>query len=149
MKKKAPEPADAVLEMLDRLLGPVEEMTADELTSAIGEAGIDLPATREKLYARVSEMRSKAWEKNVNVTTDITSLLSQLRPPHLPTSDPKVAQRAAATWVRDLLERPRPAPESVDLAAAARNLDGALADVDQEILRELQDEVRRMSDDSD
>lgn len=149
MKKKAPEPADAVLEMLDRLLGPVEEMAADELTSAIGEAGIDLPSAREKLYARVSEMRSKAWERNANVTTDVTSLLSQLRPPHLPTSDPKVAQQAAATWVRDLLERPLPATGPVELAVAARNLDGALADADEEILRELENEVRRMSDDSD
>ncbi|MCC7010053.1 MAG: hypothetical protein IT184_14700 [Acidobacteria bacterium] len=149
MKKKAPEPADAMLEMLDRLLGPVEEMTADELTSAIAEGGLDLQAAREKLYARVSGMRSKAWERNADVTTDITSLLSQLRPPHLPTSDPKVAQRAAATWVRDLLERPRSASGPVEFAAAPRNLDGALADADQEILRELEDEVRRMSEDSD
>ncbi|MEO8481534.1 MAG: hypothetical protein ABI634_04940 [Acidobacteriota bacterium] len=149
MKKKAPEPADAALDMLNRLLGPVEDMAADELTSAIAEAGIDLPAAREKLYTRISEMRSKAWERNSSVTTDITSLLSQLRPDHLPTSDPKVAQRAAATWVRDLLERPLSATGPADLAVAARNLDGTLADADQKILRELEDEVRRMSDDSD
>lgn len=149
MKKKAPEPADVRLEVLDRLLGPVEEMTADELTSAIADAGLDIQAAREKLYARVSEMRSKAWESNANVTADVASLLSQLRPPHLPTSDPKVAQRAAATWVRNLLERPRPTSGPVEFAAAARNLDGALADADQEILRELEDEVRRMSDESD
>ncbi|HEY7789813.1 MAG TPA: hypothetical protein VIC33_04830 [Vicinamibacterales bacterium] len=149
MKKKAPEPPDASLELLDRLLGPIEEMTTDELSTAVRESGVDLSAAREKLYAQVSELRSRAWEKNANVTTDITSLLSQLRPPHLPTSDPKVAQRAAATWVRDLLERPRSASGPVEFAAAARNLDGALADVDQEILRELEDEVRRLSDDSD
>lgn len=149
MKKKAPEPADATLEILDRLLGPVEEMTSDELTSTIAEAGLDLQAAREKLYARVSEIRSKAWERNANVTSDVTSLLSQLRPPHLPTADPKVAQRAAATWVRDLLERSRSASGPVEFAAAARNLDGGLADADQKILRELEDEVRRMSDDSD
>ena len=59
--------------MLDRLLGPVEEMAADELTSAIGEAGIDLPSAREKLYARVSEMRSKAWEFRVHPTVTSTN----------------------------------------------------------------------------
>lgn len=149
MKKKAPEPRDTSLDLMDRLFGPVEEMTADELNAAIAAAGVDLPKARERLYAQVSELRSRAWERNANVTTDVTSLLAQLRPAHLPTSDPKVAQRAAATWVRDLLERPRPHAGPVEFTAAARNLDGELGDVDQDVLRELEDELRRRSDESE
>lgn len=149
MKKKAPEPQDASLDLLDRLLGPVEEMTADDLNAAIAAAGVDLRKAREKLYAQVSELRSRAWERNDPVTTDVASLLAQFRPAHLPTSDPKVAQRAAATWVRDLLERPRPQAGPVEFAAAARNLDGELADADKDVLRELEDELRRKSDGSE
>ena len=146
MKKKAPEPHDPSLELLDRLLGPVEEMTPDELNAAIAASGVDLPTAREKLYARVSELRSRAWEKNAQVTADVTSLLEQLRPAHLPTSDPKAKERAAARWVRDLLEPARPQAGPVEFAAAARNLDGELGDADQDVLRELEDELRRMSE---
>jgi hypothetical protein len=149
MKKKAPEPQDASLELLNRLLGPVEELTPDELNAAIAAAGVDLPRARERLYAQVSELRSRAWERNAQVTPDIASLLAQFRPAHLPTSDPKVAQRAATTWVRDLLERPRPQAGPVEFAAAARNLDGELGDADRDVLRELEDELRRKSDESE
>ena len=149
MKKKAPEPQDASLELLDRLLGPVEELTLDELNAAIAAAGIDLSKARERLYAQVSELRSRAWERNAQVTPDIASLLAQLRPAHLPTSDPKVAQQAATTWIRDLLERPRPQAGPVEFAAAARNLDGELGDADKDVLRELEDELRRKSDESE
>lgn len=149
MKKKAPEPTDPMLEVLDRLLGPVEELTPDELTAAISDAGIDLRAARERLYTRVSEMRSKLWEKNAEVKSDITSLLTQFRPLHLPTSDPEVAQRAAASWVRDLVDSPKPATSAIEFAAAARNLEGTLTDADRDIMRELEEELRNTSDDSD
>jgi hypothetical protein len=101
---------------------------------------------RERLYAQVSELRSRLWERNAQVTTDVMSLLAQFRPAYLPTSDPKVAQRAAVTWVRDLLERPCPQTSPVEFAAAARNLDGELGDADQDVLRELEEELRRGSD---
>lgn len=149
MKKKAPEPTDPMLDVLNRLFGPVEEMTPEELTSTIADAGIDLRAAQEGLFARVSEVRSKLWEKNAEVKSDITSLLTQFRPSHLPTSDPKVAQRAADSWVRDLIDSPKPATDAIEFATAARNLEGTLTDSDQDVMRELEDELRNRSDDSD
>lgn len=149
MKKKAPEPTDPMLDMLNKLLGRVEDLTPEELTSAIADAGIDLRIARERLYARVSEVRSKLWEKNAEVKSDITSLLTQFRPSHLPTSDPKVAQRAAASWVRDLIDSPKPTTGAIEFAAAARNQDGALTESDRDIVRELEKELRNPSDDSD
>lgn len=148
MKKKAPEPADPRVDVLNSLLGPVEEMTPEELTSEISDAGIDTRAAREKLYARVSEVRAKLWESNAEVKPDITSLLTQFRPSHLPTSDPKVAQRAATGWVRDLIDS-KPATGAIEFATAARNLEGTLTDSDRDIMRELEEELRNPSDDSD
>jgi hypothetical protein len=93
MTKKSKDPSDLALEMLDKLLGSVEDMSADELSSTIADAGIDLVAARRRLYERVSEMRSKLWEKNANVSSDITSLLAQLRPHDLSSSDPSLGEK--------------------------------------------------------
>jgi hypothetical protein len=150
MKKKAPEPTtDPRLDLLNGLLGTVEDMTPEELASAIADAGIDLRAARERLYARVSDVRSKLWDKNAEVKSDITSLLTQFRPSHLPTADPRTAQHAAAQWVRDLIDARTPAADSIEFATAARNLDGALTDSDRDIMRELEEELRNTSDDSE
>lgn len=150
MKKKAPEPTtDPRLDLLNGLLGTVEDMTPEELASAIADAGIDLRAARERLYARVSDVRSKLWDKNAEVKSDITSLLTQFRPSHLPTSDPRTAQHAAAQWVRDLIDARTPAADSIEFATAARNLDGTLTDSDRDIMRELEEELRNTSDDSE
>ena len=53
MTKKSKDPSDPVLDMLDKLLGPVEDMSPDELLSTITDAGIDLVAARRRLYERV------------------------------------------------------------------------------------------------
>jgi hypothetical protein len=145
MKKKAPEPTDPTLDALSRLLGPVEEMTPEDVTSEIVDSGIDLRAAQEKLFARVSDLRSRLWEKNADVKSDVTSLLTQLRPSHLPTSDPKIAQSSAVGWVRALIDTPSPAAGTVEFATAARNLDGSLTDSDREIMRELEEELRKPS----
>lgn len=141
MTKKSKDPSDPVLDMLDKLLGPVEDMSPDELLSTITDAGIDLVAARRRLYERVSEKRSSLWEENAEVTSDITSLLAQLRPHDLPSSDPKVAQKAAGSWLRDLVDR-RPTAGDIEFAAAARNLDGPLSDSDRDIMREMEEELR-------
>jgi hypothetical protein len=36
--------------MLDKLLGPVEDMSAEELSSTIADAGIDVATARQRLY---------------------------------------------------------------------------------------------------
>ena len=141
MTNKSKDPSDPVLDMLDKLLGPVEEMSADQLSSTIADAGIDLAAARRRLYERVSDKRSKLWEKNAEVTSDITSLLTQLRPHDLPSSDPKVAQKVAGSWLKDLVDR-RPAAGDIEFVAAARNLDSLLSPSDQDIMRELEGELR-------
>jgi len=142
MKKKSPDPSDPLLELLDNLLGPVEDMSSDELTSALTEAGIDLAAARGKLYAQVSDKRSKLWEAKLDAPSDITSLLAQLRPHHLPSADPRVAQQAAASWLRDLVDRRQPIGDDIEFATAARNLDGPLTDSDQNVMRELEEKLR-------
>ena len=141
-KKKVKDTSDPVLEVLDKLLGPVEDMSADELSSTIADAGIDIPSARRSLYVRVSEVRSKLWEKNADVSSDITSLLQQFRPHDLPSSDPKVVQKAAASWLRDLVDR-RPPVGAVKFTAAARNLDGTLSDRDLDVMRELEEELEQ------
>jgi hypothetical protein len=78
----------------------------------------------------------------------VTSLLSQLRPHDLPSSDPNVAQKAAASWVRDLLDR-RPPVDGIEFAAAARNLEGPLSDADRDIMRELEEQLRSQQDGDD
>lgn len=145
MTKKSKDPSEPLLETLDKLLGPVEDMSADELSSTIADAGIDVAAARRRLYERVSEMRSKLWERNADVSSDITSLLAQLRPHDLPSSDPKVAQKAAGSWLRDLVDRRVPIGD-IEFAAAARNLDGPLSDADRDVMRELEEELKSQQD---
>jgi hypothetical protein len=144
--KKSKNPSDPILEVLDKLFGQVEDMSQDELSSSIADAGIDLTAARRKLYERVSAMRSKLWERNENESADMKSLLAQLRPHDLPTADPKVAQKAAGNWLRDLVDR-RPTGGRLEFAAAARNLDGPLSDRDRDVMRELEEELRSEHDD--
>jgi hypothetical protein len=135
-KKDAPDPMD---ELLDRLLGPVTEMSDDEIDAVLGAAGIDVVSARNALYAKVSGMRSDLWQKNVEVPSQMVTLLDQLRPHGLPTSDPKTARRAAGTWVRDLLAK-RPSEKS-DFAFAARGRDGDLSDNDDKLRQELEEEL--------
>ena len=148
MTKKPSDPSLPALDMLDKLLGQVEEMSHEELSSTIAAAGIDLAAARRRLYDRVSEKRSRLWEKNAEIPLAVTSLLSQLRPHDLPSSDPNVAQKAAASWVRDLLDR-RPPVDGIEFAAAARNLEGPLSDADRDIMRELEEQLRSQQDGDD
>ncbi|MGE3577209.1 MAG: hypothetical protein AB7I25_02030 [Vicinamibacterales bacterium] len=149
MKKKAPDSAESMLDPLNRLLGQIEDLTSEELAEEIGEGGIDLRSAQEALYARVSELRAKLWEKNLDVKSDVTSLLTQMRPLHLPTSDPKVAKDAAARWVHELIAAPKPTDGTIEFAAAARNLDGSLTDADRDIMRELQEALLKRSGEAD
>jgi hypothetical protein len=137
-KKTKKDSSDATLELLDQLLGPVEEMSEDEVNAVLSEAGIDAAAARRRLYEKVSEMRSALWEQNAPVPSQITSLLTQLRPHDLPTSDPVVAQKAAGVWVKDLLAARPIAPA---LAFAARGRQGDLSERDDEVRRELEKEL--------
>ncbi len=145
MKKKSKDPSDPAIQMVDKLLGPVEDLSQDELLSTIADAGIDLAAARRTLYEKVSDLRSTLWAKNADVSSDITSLLSQLRPHDLPSSDPKVAAKAAGSWIRDLVDRHVPGG-TVEFAVAARNLDGSLSAADQEVMRELEQELKSQQD---
>jgi hypothetical protein len=139
VKKTKKDSSDPMIELLDRLLGPVEEMSEAELDAVLSEAGIDASVARRDLYSKVSEMRSVLWERNAEVPSQITSLLNQLRPHDLPSSDPVVAQRQAGTWIKDLLgRRPR---ARLDLAFAARGRDGDLSCNDEQVRRELESEI--------
>jgi len=142
MKKKTSDPSEPLLEVLDHLLGPIEGLSPDELADELTSAGIDVAAARDSLYARVSEKRSKLWEAQRDVTTDMSSLLSQLRPHHLQSNDPKVAEKMAARWVRDLVGSVKPIGMEIEFATAARGLDGPMSSSDEDVMRELQDRIR-------
>ncbi len=142
MKKKASDPSEPLLEVLDHLLGPIEGQSPDELADELMSAGIDVVAARDSLYARVSEIRSKLWEAQRDVTSDMSSLLLQLRPHHLQSNDPKVAEKLAARWVRDLVDCVKPIGMEIEFATAARSLDGPMSASDEDVMRELQDSIR-------
>lgn len=140
MKKKSKDSPDPVLDLLDKLLGPVEELSGDELSAEIANAGIDLASARRRLYERVSQMRSALWEKNIEVPSQMVSLLNQFRPHDLPSSDPIVAKQAAASYLRDLVGR---SVSQVQFAVAARNLDGTLSEYDEMVRRDFEEELKR------
>ena len=141
MKKKSNEPSGELADALDLLFGKVDDLSSDELSISLADAGIDVAAVQKRLYDRVSELRGQLWEKNAEVTSDITSLLSQLRPADMPTSDPRKAAGAAVTWLRNLTERKVP-PGPIEFAAAARNLRGKLSEHDRHVIEELEQQVR-------
>src|SRR5262245_27579373 len=137
-KKDPPDPVDA---MLEKLLGPVEEMSEAELDELLAEAGIDVQAAARALYEKASDMRAVLWKKNVDVPSHLTSLLGQLRPADLPTSDPDVAQRAAGKWIKNLITARPAASGELAFAARGRDGDGALSEHDDQVRRELEREV--------
>lgn len=141
MTKTPKDQTDPALRRLDEILGPVEEMSDVEISSTIAAAGIDLAAARRRLYEQVIEKRARLWASNQSVSSDITTLLEQFRPHDRPSSDPAVAEKVAAGWLRDMVDR-RIDAGPLEFATAARNLDGQLSENDQQVLRELEEELK-------
>lgn len=139
MRKTKKDSSDPMIELLDKLLGPVEEMSEAELDAVLAEAGIDQSVAGRELHAKASEMRSALWAKNAEVPSQLSSLLRQLRPHDLLSSDPVVAQEQAGKWIKTLLGR-RPTAK-LDLAFAARERLGELSDNDEQVRRELENEI--------
>jgi hypothetical protein len=139
MKRAKKDSPDPLIELLDKVLGPVDEMSEAELDAVLSEAGIDSSVAGRELHAKASEMRSALWAKNADVPSQLSSLLRQLRPHDLPSADPVVALELAGKWVKTLLGR-RPAAK-LALAFAARERHGDLSDNDEQVRRELENEI--------
>src|SRR5262245_15287535 len=66
-------------ELLDNLLGPVEDWSQDEVRAFLADAGVDLKTTSEKLYERVNQVAAAYRARNQEVPISISGLLEQLR----------------------------------------------------------------------
>jgi len=129
MKNDGIKPSESLLVLMDALLGSVEEMSSEELSSTLAEAGVDADAARRRLVESVRANHSRLFERDAPVPADISSLLAQLDPGDAGSPESASTKRARSNWLRDLVER-RLASGEVALAAKANEPTGSQDDKD-------------------
>ena len=79
MSKSTDERFEEANELLDKLLGPVEDWSQDEVREFLADAGVDLKTTSEKLHERVNQVAAAYRARNQDVPISISGLLEQLQ----------------------------------------------------------------------
>jgi hypothetical protein len=106
MAKRRDDPFDKMFDLVDKMLGPVEELTSEDVARFLTDAGANTDALKRRLYERASELRGEYWARQANPPEHMQDFLRQLRPPDLPSSDPTTIAAAARKLVDRLLNTP-------------------------------------------
>ena len=149
MSKSADERYKTIQQLLDRLLGPVDEWSRTDLDRAVADAGIDVDETDRKAFERVSEIAASYRQGNRDVPRPVAEFLRQMRPTDLPAHDAPTAKASAQRWIARL-RRPSAASAPPQVAYAFRNKKDQLDSKDRAVLEGLEAKLRsRMRDDGD
>ena len=141
MAKRSDDQFDKMFELMDKMFGPVEELTSEDVACSLTDAGANTDALKRRLYERASELRGEYWARNVNPPEHMQDFLRQLRPPDLPSSDPTRIAAAARKLVDRLLNAPVSAQPEVGFAY--RNKNEEVTPDDSALLDELSERVKR------
>lgn len=141
MAKRRDDPFDKMFELVDKMFGPVEELTSEDVARFLTDAGANTDALKRRLYERASELRGVYWARNANVPEHLQDFLRQLRPPDLPSSDPITIAAAARKLVDRLLNAPVSAQPEVVFAYRDKK-EEVTAD-DSALLDELAERIKR------
>lgn len=124
-----------------RLFGDVEEMDQDELREILHDSDRPAEAVRHEMF-KVLDSLIKEWRlRGETAPKRYLDAMNQLRPPSAIPPNPDTLVEQAKTWVRGLLSGPRTV-SGAKLQFSFRNK-GEFTKVDQRILEEAEDEVRR------
>lgn len=78
MMTRRDDPLDNVFELIDNVLGQVEELSSDDIDKLLAEAGIDTDAIKRRLYERAVELCGKYWARQVDPPAHLLDFLHQL-----------------------------------------------------------------------
>jgi len=132
---------DRLFDSAEEVLGPIEEMTVDDVTEMLEESGIDTEALSRRMYEKLSEVAGRYYGKNQDVPVQLAQALNEFRPADTPTSDPEIATQRAKQWVAKLLT-PKPAARRLEVGYAFRNRKGELSGEDAAVLESLAEKLR-------
>jgi hypothetical protein len=132
---------DRLFDSAEEVLGPIEEMTGDDVTEMLEESGIDTEALSRRMYERLSEVAGRYYSKNQDVPVQLAQALNEFRPADTHTSDPETAAERAKQWVAKLLA-PKPAARRLEVGYSFRNRKGELSGQDSDVLESLAEKLR-------
>ncbi len=132
---------DRLFDSAEHVLGPVEEMTVDDVTEVLEESGIDTDALSRRMYEKLAEVAGRYYSKNQDVPVLLAQALKEFRPADTPTSDPETAAQRAKQWVAKLLA-PRPSARRLEVGYSFRNRKGELSAKDSAVLESLAEKLR-------
>jgi hypothetical protein len=132
---------DRLFDSGEQVLGPVEEITVDDVTEMLEESGIDTEALSRRMYEKLTDLAGRYYSKNQDVPVQVAQALDQFRPADIPTSDPATAAQRARQLVAKLLA-PRPAARALEVGYSFRNRKGELSSEDNAILESIAEKLR-------
>jgi hypothetical protein len=132
---------DRLFDSAEEVLGPIEEMTVDDVTEMLEESGIDTEALSRRMYEKLTELASRYYSRNQDVPVQLAQALNEFRPADTPTSDPETAAQRAKQWVAKLLA-PKPAARRLEVGYSFRNRQGELSGEDSAVLESLAEKLR-------
>jgi hypothetical protein len=139
---KEKNPLDAMFESIDNTLGPVEELSSDEVRSFLADAKVDTTALKRRLYERGTELRGVYWGRNVDEPAHLKDFIEQLRPVDAKTADPEQQRLSAHKWFKQLFERVPIGDESSIGYAFHRRTDN-VSQQDETSLQELAERLKK------
>jgi len=141
MKRPSDEQLSAMIKMIDTLIGPVEEWSADDVDEVLAKAGVSADSVTRRLFEKASELAGQYRKRNDDVPRHLQDFLRQTRPQELRTSDPEVALQMARRWVENLF-KPKSAPATMEVVFSFRGNDQELNAKDQDFLDRLGERVK-------
>lgn len=132
---------DRLFDSAERVLGPIEEMDADDVTEILEESGIDTEALNRRMYEKLTELAGRYYSGNRDVPTQLAQALNEFRPADVPTADPATALQRAKQWVAKLVG-PGPAARRLEVGYSFRNRKGELSGQDSAVLESLAEKLR-------
>jgi hypothetical protein len=141
MAKRRDDPFEKMFELVDKMFGPVEELTSEDMARFLTDTSANTDSLKRRLYERASALRGEYWAKNANPPEHLQDFLRQLRPPDLPSSDPITIAAAARKLVDRLLTAPVSAQPEVVFAYRGKKEE--VAPRDSALLDELAERVKR------
>jgi hypothetical protein len=141
MAKRRDDPFDKMFELVDKMFGPVEELTSEDMARFLADTASNTDSLKRRLYEKASALRGEYWSRNANPPEHLQDFLRQIRPPELPSTDPSTIAAAARKLVDRLLNAPVSAQP--EIVFAYRDKKEHVAPRDSAILDELAERVKR------
>jgi hypothetical protein len=120
------------------------ELTRDEIQEALRAAGCDVDQLRERLHQRARDLANAQRAKGKPAPDYLQQVIDLTGPPEAIPNDPRRALAKAKHWIAELTHPPATIG-AIQIARAYRK-DGDLTKKDEELLDDMETELRRETD---